>query len=100
MRALLGALSHQLQDTLSLLAGMRRGTNLARMAELLVNLAGEGRHEAQVEITQQELAELLGITRVTANAALRILQQAKLIERGYGTIIVRNRDRLMQFALD
>ena len=100
MRALLGALSHQLQDTLSLLAGMRRGTNPARMAELLVNLAGEVRHEARVEITQQELAELLGITRVTANAALKILQQARLIERGYGTIIVRDRDRLMQFAPD
>lgn len=99
MRALLGALSYQLQDTLALLAGMRRGTNPARMAELLANLAGEQSGPSQVDITQQELAELLGVTRVTANAALAQLQQLRLVERGYGSIIVRDRDRLMQFAL-
>ena len=99
MRSMLGALSQQLQDTLSLLAGMRRGTNPARMAELLVNLAGEHSGPSQVDITQQELAELLGITRATANAALAQLQQLRLVERGYGSIIVRDRDRLIQYAL-
>ena len=98
-RALLGALSEQLQDTLNLLAGMRRGTNPARMAELLANLAGSGSGEISIAITQQELADLLGITRATANAALRTLQTERLIKRQYGAINIPSRDRLVQFAL-
>lgn len=98
-RALLGALSEQLQDTLNLLAGMRRGTNPARMAELLANLVRTGPDAASVAITQQELADLLGITRATANAALRALQDHNLIERQYGAIGIPSRDRLVQFAL-
>ena len=97
--ALLGALSEQLQETLNLLAGLRRGTNPARMAELLANLAGEEPDPASISITQQELADLLGITRVTANAALRKLQQLKLVKRSYGSIAIPNRERLVQYAL-
>ncbi len=98
-RALLGALSEQLQDTLGLLAGMRQGTNPSRMAGLLANLAGDGAVTADVAITQQELADLLGITRVTANAALRDLQKRGLVKRSYGSIGIPDRDRLVQFAL-
>ena len=55
-RALLSALSAQLQDTLDQLAGMRRGTNPARLAGLLANLVGK---DGVTVVTQQELAELL-----------------------------------------
>lgn len=99
-RALLGALSEQLQETLALLAGLRRGTNPARMAGLLATMAGELPGRATVKVTQQEVAELLGVTRATANAALGVLQQRKLIERGYGTIVIPDRDRLASAALD
>ena len=96
-RALLSALSAQLQDTLAILASVRRGTNPARLAALLANMAGE---DGTVAITQQELAELLGVTRATANAALRDLSRLGLIERGYGSIRVTDRERLAGFALD
>ncbi len=96
-RALLGALSEQLQNALGLLTGMRRGTNPARMAGLLRTMAGEG-HE--IAATQQELADLLGVTRATANAALRDLQKAGLIERGYGTLRLPDPDALALFAMD
>jgi CRP-like cAMP-binding protein len=99
-RALLGALSRHLQDNLSLLAGLRRGTNSARMAGLLATLAGEDAGEASVAITQQELADLLGVTRATANAALRELQGRKLIERSYGAIVIPDRDQLALASLD
>ena len=98
-RALLGALSEQLQDTLSILAGLRHGTNPARLAGLLATMAGEERVEAAVTITQQELADLLGVTRATANAALAVLEKKRLIRRGYGTIAIPDRDRLSRFAL-
>ena len=96
-RALLGALSHQLQDTLTLLAGLRRGTNPVRLAGLLVNMAREG---AQVAVTQQEIAELLGVTRATANAALRDLERRGLVERGYGSVTVRDAEGLSLCALE
>ena len=98
-RALLGALSEQLQDTLSILAGLRHGTNPARLAGLLATMAGEGTGAASVTITQQELADLLGVTRATANAALRDLQKRHLVERGYGAIRIPARERLSAFAL-
>ena len=98
-RALLGALSEQLQDTLSILAGLRRGTNPERLAGLLATMAGEEPGPAGVTITQQELADLLGVTRATANAALRELQQRRLVERGYGTIRIPDRDALAAHAL-
>lgn len=95
-RALLGALSAHLQDTLNLLAGMRRGTNPARLAGLLTNLAG-GRDT--VPVRQQELAELLGVTRATANSALARLAALGLIERGYGRIRIRDAEALSLYAL-
>lgn len=98
-RALLGAMSEQLQDTLSLLAGLRHGTNPARLAGLLAAMAGEGAGAAEVTITQQELADLLGVTRATANAALRELQRHRLIDRGYGRIRLPDRTALAAFAL-
>ena len=94
-RALLGALSAQLQDTLDQLAGLRRGSNPARLAGLLINLAGQG---YATRITQQELAELLGVTRATANAALRTLEHAGAVERGYGSIQIADKDLLVRFA--
>lgn len=97
-KALLGALSEQLQDTLSILAGLRHGTNPARLAGLLATMAGE-EHSGTVTITQQELADLLGVTRATTNAALKDLQRRGLVERGYGTIRIPDRDRLARFAL-
>lgn len=98
-RALLGALSQQLQDTLSILAGLRHGTNPARLAGLLATMAGEEAGAASVTITQQELADLLGVTRATANTALRELQEQRLVERGYGTIRIPDREKLAGFAL-
>lgn len=98
-RALLGALSEQLQDTLAQLAGLRRGTNPQRLAAILANMASDQEKPASVVVTQQELADLLGVTRATANAALRELQKGRLVERGYGTVTIPDRDRLAQFAL-
>lgn len=100
MRALLGALAAQLQETLDLLAGIRNGTSVARAAGILGNLAGGGHRPRTVAITQQEIADLLGVTRATANAALRDLEQAGLIRRSYGAITVFEPARLRMRALD
>lgn len=94
-RALLAALSAQLQDTLDQLAGLRRGTNPARLAGLLSNFTQDS---DATRVTQQELADLLGVTRATANAALKVLEDEGAITRGYGTIIIRNRAALRRMG--
>ncbi|EDL49065.1 Cyclic nucleotide-binding protein [Erythrobacter sp. SD-21] len=98
-RALLGALSEQLQDTLAILAGLRHGTNPARLAGLLSAMAGDSAEAAQITITQQELADLLGVTRATAHAALKELQKHALVERGYGAIRIPDPPMLGRYAL-
>ncbi len=97
MRALLGALCAQLQETLDLLAGLRHGSATARAASLIANLTGGTARS--VNVTQQELADLLGVTRATANGALGQLEAAGLIRRGYGTIDVPDPARLRLAAL-
>ena len=99
MRALLGAMSVQLQELLTLIAGLRQGTNPARIAGLLANMAGDDPGTASVAVTQQELADLLGVTRATANAALRELERLALVRRGYGSVVIPDRARLVRFAL-
>ena len=95
-RAMLGALAGQLQDTLDHLAGMRQGSNRARLAGLLANLSATG---SEVRVTQQELAEFLGVTRATANAALKSLENEGFIERLYGSVRIVDRQALRLFSL-
>lgn len=99
MRALLGAMAAQLQEVLDLLAGTRRRTAAARTAALLANLAGGGAAPRRVSVTQQELADLLGVTRATANGALRELEAAALVHRRYGAIAVPDPARLRLASL-
>ncbi|WP_095012137.1 Crp/Fnr family transcriptional regulator [Tsuneonella mangrovi] len=99
MRALLGGMAAQLQETLDLLAGMRSGTSFARTAGLLANLAGGGSEPRTVGVTQQEIADLLGVTRATANAALKTLEAQGLIARSYGVIEVFEPARLTLLAM-
>lgn len=88
MRQLLGAISRQLQELLDIVAGIRRGTAASRIAGMLVNLAGGVEGPIMLSVTQQELAELLGLTRATVNSALGDLARGGLIERGYGKLTV------------
>ncbi|WP_370033625.1 Crp/Fnr family transcriptional regulator [Qipengyuania mesophila] len=98
-RALLGALSVQVQELINLVVDMRRGTATTRMALLLSNMSQGFEADGELPVTQQELAELLGVTRPTANTALRELAAAGLIERGYGQLRIRDRAALARFAL-
>ena len=94
MRMLLGAMSVQFQDMLDVMAEIRRGTAHARVAGLLDALAGASPLPAKVRLTQQELGELLGLTRVTINAALKELEAAGAIARRYGQIEVLDKAAL------
>lgn len=100
MRELLGALSSQLQEVLDVMAGIRRGSARPRVAAILATLTRDANTTANIAITQQELAELLGLTRATVNSVLGELEGAGIIARGYGTIRVLDRAALDERALD
>jgi CRP/FNR family cyclic AMP-dependent transcriptional regulator len=88
MRPMLGALAGQLQEAIGLLAGQRKDSALARVAGTLATMAHDQALPASFAMTQDELAELLGLTRATVNAALRKLQSLGLVERRYGAVSV------------
>ena len=98
-RAVMGGLAAQLQETLTVMAGIRRGTSTARAAAVLANLAGHSASPRRISVTQQEIADLLGVTRATANAALRDLESAGLIRRHYGVIEVPDARKLRRTTL-
>lgn len=99
LHPLLSALSEQLQETLDVVAGIRRGSAQARLAGLLASLSRDEPLPSRLAISQQELGELLGLTRATVNKALGEFEERALIARGYGFVEVRKREALRQLAL-
>ena len=99
MRGLLGALSRQLQDVLDVVAGIRRGSGPTRVAAMLLTLSEKSDDPGLIRIAQQELGELLGLTRATVNAALRAFERQGLLTRRYGMIELRDPAGLQRVAL-
>jgi CRP-like cAMP-binding protein len=63
----------------------------AQVARLMLRLAdGDGR----VEVRQDDLSRLIGMTRSSLQRALADLAEAGAISRGYGCLLVRDRARL------
>lgn len=101
LRALAGALSLQLQEVLGMFVASGRTGSTARLAGILANLAGESGDAgpARVALGQQQLGELLGLTRVTVNRALAELEARGLVRRAYGAVEVLDREALQVLAL-
>lgn len=97
-RILLKAMAHMLQHTFDLLEAGRSLTAVQRLAQALIRFCKDGDREVTVPVTQQELADLIGVSRVTLGKALEKLEQSACIERQYGKIIVRDQPGLRQIA--
>lgn len=91
MAALLGDL---LDHALGRMVAERSLSDAQRITGLLAELAGSGPNPVRLPLTQQDLAELVGTSRVTVGTVLAGLARAGLIERGYGWIDLRDIDRL------
>lgn len=86
---LLRSLSRQLAITLDALDAERRLSTPDRLLALLRAMAADtdsSESRGRVTATQQQLADLLGVSRVTIGAAMRDLAARGLVERGYGFI--------------
>lgn len=98
-RALLGTLSQQLQEMLDVVAGIRRGSAAARVAGILATMSEGSDLPVSIAMSQQELADLLGLTRATVNTVLARLDGLGLLRRSYGAIEVTDRDGLARLAI-
>jgi CRP/FNR family transcriptional regulator len=99
MRRLVGNLAAQLQEVLDLVAGLGQGSSLSRVAAVLGNIAPKGIGSTMIALGQQELAELTGLTRVTVNKCLAILEARGALLRHYGRIEIVDRRQLKLAAM-
>lgn len=80
---LLRSLSRQLAGALDAIDAERRLSTVERLAQLLSVMARDSATGEIVHATQQQLADLIGVSRVTLGAALGELAAEGRVERGY-----------------
>lgn len=61
---------------------------IVHVAKLLSTMAKTERNMASLEVTQESLGKILGVTRIAVARALDRLEEDGLIRRGYGKIDV------------
>lgn len=93
-RELLRILATQLQEALNNMFFFRNMSAPQRLAQRLLAL-GEGR-SAPIKLTirQQELAELIGVSRMTIATSLGELEKAGFVERHYRYLVISDPDGL------
>lgn len=95
-RWLLRSLANQLRAALDRIDRDRTQDAAARLAGVIANLAQ--RADGELQLSQQALADLAGISRVTAGQVLGRLAKSGAIELGYRRIAVRNPAALRRFS--
>lgn len=98
MRRLLGAMSIELQEFIDLVSVLQRGDASARIAHFLANLARDRTLPCRTRMSHQDLAEMVGATRVTVGTVLARFEAEGAIRRGYGEIEIIDAGRLRDLA--
>ncbi len=75
-------------------------SRVARALALLVNPTLYPDAGDYLDITQEELGQLAGVSRPTANQAVKQLQELGVLRAEYGGITIRDLDRLRAFGED
>lgn len=96
-RELLRILATQLQEALNNMFFFRNMSAPQRLAQRLLALADGKTAPIDLHIRQQELAELIGVSRMTIATSLAELEKAGLIERHYRYLTVLNPAALQQW---
>lgn len=96
-RALADALHSQLDGMLAALGQMLLLPPRARIA---ARLLAQGRTNPQVMLSQNDVAEMCGLSRKSVNGHLAAMERAGLIERGYMSIRIHNPAGLRRMAGD
>jgi CRP/FNR family transcriptional regulator, cyclic AMP receptor protein len=94
---LLRALSNQLQEALDNLLVLRKLPSAKRLGRIVLTMARGRAAPVTLKVRHQELAELVGVTRMTISTALMQMEELGLIQRQYGKIIVHDIDALRKW---
>ncbi len=94
MQALLQTTLMRSHLILEMLHAVRSLPLLPRVAKYLLILAPGGPDAPILRFRQSDLASTLGLSRASMNRALATLADENLIERGYGSVKISDRDRL------
>lgn len=89
-RQMLKLLAKQLQEALDDLLVFRNMPAPKRLAQRLLALAAHREPPVKLSIRQQELAELIGVSRMTIASALAELEAQGLVTRRYGHLVVED----------
>jgi CRP/FNR family transcriptional regulator, cyclic AMP receptor protein len=88
IRELMRILATQLQEALNDMFFFRNMSATQRLAQRLLAL-GEGKAAPiKLAIRQQELAELIGVSRMTIASSLGELEKTAFVERHYGYLVI------------
>ncbi|MDX1468339.1 MAG: Crp/Fnr family transcriptional regulator [Acidimicrobiia bacterium] len=85
----------QLEDTQRRVIRLMHKTVLSQVADLL---AEEAERRSEVALSQATIAALLGVSRQSVNEALGRLRGQGVVETGYRSIRILDRDRLVEVA--
>jgi CRP/FNR family cyclic AMP-dependent transcriptional regulator len=88
-KMLLGSLANKLHTALERLDDIQRLPTYSRLAKLLFQL-GQRQQSTHLEIKQNQCAQLLGVTILSAHKALQKLQSLGLIKTAYGAIYIQD----------
>jgi len=87
-RLLLKTMALTVQDAFNLIESTRNLSVPQRLAQALLQLCGDQQDGARIMATQQDLADLVGVSRVSLGKALTGLQEAGMVEPGYGYVTI------------
>ena len=90
-RLLLQTMALTVQQAFDMVEAGRNLDSTQKLAQALLQLLGEQPDGTALQITQQDLSDLVGVSRVSLGKAMKRLQDGGLVSAGYGEIRVRDR---------
>ncbi len=97
-RAMLRLLACQLQEALDIILVVRKMPAQKQLARALTTLCGSRPPPVTLTIRHDELAELVGVSRVTIGTLLTRLERDGLLTRGYRLLVIPEPKALGKFA--
>lgn len=89
-RALLTLTVQRNYEMMNFIDSQRRFSLRARVARLLLATVDADENQSSIEFRQEDLAFMLGVSRVATGKALKLLQEKDLVKLRYGRIDINN----------
>lgn len=89
-RALLTLTVQRNYEMMNFIDSQRRFSLRARVARLLLATVDADENQSSIECRQEDLAFMLGVSRVATGKALKLLQEKDLVKLRYGRIDINN----------